>query len=222
MGGSCAPLVMESSGVQISALASQVYQYVYLLSHNHLYSMSTHSPRLSESRQIISQSLRKALDSVPSEPNPPLTGAGTNILTTTQYIKPLLLDIEGNITVKNTNKALSLMEEVVVESLLLLARVMESAEIYSDTTLETPLTAACYFALGSYTEQETEKSDEWREKELTTLYQEAYTEYEIIVSSLREATNPQEVLDDAVDLVLLLTILYAALLTYEDITDHLV
>jgi hypothetical protein len=154
---------------------------------------------------------RRALDSYGSEPSPPLTGAGSEIGSTYTYLAPILDAIESEWEADRHDQLVLNTEELVIESLFLLARVMELTDLYSDSGVETPLTAACYFALGSYMEQEGNKKDQWREESIKTLYENAREELLEVRENIRD-TDLDSLLRNSVDFVLLVGILFAAVL----------
>lgn len=167
--------------------------------------------RVTESRMLVYSALRRALDSHGEEPEPPLTGEASEIKSTHKTLKPLLEKVKDYYDAKAYQSVVGASEELVVESLFLLARSMEITEMYSDSGVETPLTAACYFALGSYMEQESQKEDRWRDEDFNELYHHAKSE----IGEIRDDINDNEVdnlLRNSVDLVLLVGILYATVL----------
>lgn len=171
--------------------------------------------RVTESRTLVYSACRRALDSHGEEPSPPLTGEGFEIESTYGYLKPLLETVDEAMVSEDAQKLIEATEEVVVESLFLLARVMELTDLYSDSGVETPLTAACYYALGSYMEQEQHKEDQWRDASLETLSSNAIAE----LQEIRENTADDDLdslLRNSVDFVLLVSILFAAVLDRQD------
>lgn len=177
--------------------------------------MNSSIKRLDESRTLIINALRQALNAIDSEPKPPLIGAGADIKITFDSLKALINRMDQLLAEEDYGLLTVAIEEILVEALLFLARVMEQYGIYSDATTETPLTAACYFALGSYTEQEEQKSDQWRDKSIETLSSLIINEHNQITDGLN-TDNMRRVLYDSIDLVLLLTILYAAVIERND------
>lgn len=167
--------------------------------------------RVTESRTLVYSACRRALDSHGEEPSPPLTGEASEIGSTYGYLNPLLESVDEAQTTGDTEELISATEELVVESLFLLARVMELTDLYSDSGVETPLTAACYFALGSYLEQERNKEDRWRDASFDTLYDHANDELNEIRENIRE-DDLDNLLRNSVDFVLLVGILFAAVL----------
>lgn len=167
--------------------------------------------RVTESRTLVYAACRRALDAHGEEPSPPLTGEASEIGSTYSYLKPLLESVDEARSNDCPDLLIEATEELVVESLFLLARVMELTELYSDSGVETPLTAACYFALGSYMEQERNKEDQWRDASFDTLYDHANDE----LGEIRENISDNELdnlLRNSVDFVLLVGILFAAVL----------
>lgn len=167
--------------------------------------------RVAESRALVYSACRRALDSYGEEPEPPLTGEAASIGSTYSYIKPLLETAGEARAADRTDALIDLTEEVVVESLFLLARVMEFNDLYSDSGMETPLTAACYYALGSYMEQEGEKEDHWRDREFEKLHRDALDELDIIRSNISDE-DYNNLLRNTVDFVLLSGILFASVI----------
>lgn len=171
--------------------------------------------RVTESRTLVYEACRRALDAHGEEPSPPLTGEASEIGSTYSYLKPLLESVQDARDSGEPDRVMETTEELVVESLFLLARVMEMTGMYSDAGVETPLTAACYFALGSYMEQESKKEDQWRDESFDDLYGDAKAEINEIQENIRE-DDLDALLRNSVDLVLLVGILYAAVLDRRD------
>mgnify|MGYP006270524877 CR=1 FL=1 len=167
--------------------------------------------RVTESRTLVYSACRRALDSYGQEPSPPLTGAGAEIGSTYAYLSPILNAIEAEWEADRHSQLVLNTEELVIESLFLLARVMELTDLYSDSGVETPLTAACYFALGSYMEQEGNKEDRWRDQTVKTLYENAREELMEVRENIKD-DDLDALLRNSVDFVLLVGILFAAVL----------
>ena len=169
--------------------------------------------RVTESRRLVHSACRRALDSMGEEPNPPLTGEGSDLGSTYKSsMKPVLKRVLDARERGDELALASTSEELVVESLFLLARVMELSGLYSDEGVDTPLTAACYFALGSYLEQEATKGDQWRGESFETLYSNVANEVEIVRDNISN-DDLDHLLRNSVDVVLLSGILHAAVLT---------
>jgi hypothetical protein len=167
--------------------------------------------RVTESRTLVYAACRQALDAHGTEPSPPLTGEASEIGSTYSYLKPLLETVHDAHATDDDDALINATEELVVESLFLLARVMELTDLYSDSGVETPLTAACYFALGSYMEQERHKEDQWRDDSFENLHAHATDELGEIRENIGN-DDLDELLRNSVDFVLLVGILFAAVL----------
>jgi len=167
--------------------------------------------RITESRKLVFSAVRQALDSHGAEPEPPLTGRALEIGSTYTYLKPLLGDVQEAHEQEDYETLEKKTEELVVESILLLARTMEMTDLYSDTGMETPLTAAGFFALGSYSEQEGNKEDKWRDEDFEDLFSHAKKESTEIKKNIQK-NQLDALLHNSVDLVLLVSILLASVI----------